>query len=133
MLSPHVGRLEGLAGLSVQDAELKLFADNPKPKGDEGSPARNGRSHADGTVGCGTTTNQAQGGEEGLGAETGGSASKKKTRNKNKAEKKKLAIIQRGPLLITHSGEGRFPILPYLFFSGPSATESARVARELIE
>lgn len=133
MLSPYVGRLEGLAGLSVQDAELKLFAENPKPKGDEGSSARNGRIHADGTVGCGTTTNQVQGGKKELGADTEGSARKKKTRNKNKAGKKQLAIVQRGPLLITHSGEGLFSILTYFVFSGPSATESARVACKLIK
>lgn len=119
MLSPYVGRLEGLAGLSVQDAELKLFAESPKPKGEEGSSARNGRSHADGSVGVGTSTDQARGGKEEQGADnTESGETKKKTRNKNKAGKKKLAIVQRGPLLITHSGEGCFSILTYFVF-GP--------------
>lgn len=105
----RVGRLEGLAGLSVQDAELKLFAE--KPNSEEGSSARNDKSYTDGTVGGGNTTttttatDQAQGGKEGLGSEAENSGSSKKTRNKNKAGKKKLAIVQRGPLLITHSGE----------------------------
>ncbi|CAM9693249.1 unnamed protein product, partial [Laminaria digitata] len=125
-------RLEGLAGLSVQDAELKLFAEKPKPNGEEaGSSARNRRSHADGTVAGGTVagdttaTDQAQGGDkEGLGADKeSGEEKKKKTRNKNKAGKKKLAIVQRGPLLITHSG-----------VSGPAALKlSAFGARVLNE
>ena len=115
-LLPHdlarVGRLEGLAGLSVQDAELKLFAENPKLDGGEGSSVRNGRSHADATVGGDTTTDQAQGGNEGLGTDTD-SGENKKSRNKKKAAKKKMAIVQRGPLLITHSGERRFQCFPH--------------------
>lgn len=128
-----VGRLEGLAGLSVQDAELKLFAEKPKPNGEEaGSSARNRRSHADGTVAGGTVagdttaTDQAQGGDkEGLGADKeSGEEKKKKTRNKNKAGKKKLAIVQRGPLLITHSGERRFSMFSANIFSGASVAKS---------
>lgn len=99
-------RLEGLAGLSVQDAELKLFAE--KPKGEERSSARNGKSYADGIVGGNDTTNTIAADQEGVGAETESSGSSKKSRNKNRAGKKKGTIVQRGPLLITHSGETCF-------------------------
>lgn len=134
MLSPYVGRLEGLAGLSVQDAELKLFAESPKPKGDEGSSARNGRSHADGPVGVGTSTDQARGGKEELGADkTESGETKKKTRNKNKAGKKKLAIVQRGPLLITHSGERVFFNFNVFFFGPMSLKAREYVACELMK
>lgn len=75
-------RLEGLAGLSVQDAELKLFA-----KGNSATVS----------------------GQEGLIPATSGLAScsdnSSDNAKKRRKSKKSKGISQRGPLLVTHSGE----------------------------
>lgn len=76
-------RLEGLAGLSVQDAELKLFADQ-KPADAEQSDSSNSKEDIN------------------------------NNNNKAKKGKKQAAVSQRGPLLITHTGEPY--VVPILLF-----------------
>lgn len=90
-------RLEGLAGLSVQDAELKLFAE----KSAAGTPAGGAHesslsptwSNANGDAPRDTTA---------VARAVNDTGGKKK---KKKRAKKQPAVTQRGPLLITHSGE----------------------------
>lgn len=95
-------RLESLAGLSVQDAELKLF-----PESNSAIAAGKERTAS--------TDAESSRADQGLVAESGAvearqglsdaatvTASAKKI---NAKRKKKNGISQRGPLLITHSGE----------------------------
>eukprot|EP00903_Cladosiphon_okamuranus_P012630 g11816.t1 len=89
-------RLEGLAGLSVQDAELKLFAektsaDTPAGREHESSSSST-RNNADEDDPRDTTAVATAVSDEG---------GKKK---KKKRTKRQPAVTQRGPLLITHSG-----------------------------
>lgn len=109
-------RLEGLSGLSVQDVELKLVAEDPqapatKPIGNSGNSSEQSR---DGV------------GEGGVIGMEGGEGGEKRAANEVKKKKRKKrtnqsAITQRGPLLITHTG-----------ISGPAALKlSAFGAREL--
>lgn len=109
--SPNVSsrfvRLEGLSGLSVQDAELKLLADE-KPESSSaakaGKPAGS-RVSTEGEGGVGEDDARPGGAEAaavtaGNGESAGGGNKKKK----RKRGKKQAAVTQRGPLLITHTG-----------------------------
>lgn len=94
-------RLEGLAGLSVQDAELKLFAEKLAEEGGS-TPVQSGGGKASGGVidGDADTGNKASG-------DTAQAAEALEEGNKTKKKKKKKktkAVSQRGPLLITHTG-----------------------------
>ncbi|CAM9374654.1 unnamed protein product, partial [Ectocarpus fasciculatus] len=128
-------RLEGLSGLSVQDAELKLFADE-KPESSSGAEAgkRPPSSSSSATSSSGAVGGEARDetgngvtakgarriGDQGNGESGGGGGKKKK---KRKRGKKQAAVTQRGPLLITHTG-----------VSGPAALKlSAFGARVLNE
>lgn len=93
---PLTYRLEGLAGLSVQDAELKLFAENTAadaPAGGAHESSSSTRSSVDRDAPRDTTAATLPGSEK---------DGKKK---KKKRAKKQPAVTQRGPLLITHTGE----------------------------
>lgn len=116
-LSPRTSvRLEGLSGLSVQDAELKLFADE-KPESSSGAEAgkRSPSSSSSATSSSGAVGGEARDktgngvtaegarriGDQGNGESGGGGG---KTKKKRKRGKKQAAVTQRGPLLITHTG-----------------------------
>lgn len=75
-------RLEGLAGLSVQDAELKLFA---KSNGAKISGQEDPIPATSVLAKC---------------SDTSGENAKKRRKSK-----KSKGVSQRGPLLVTHSGE----------------------------
>ncbi|CBN76590.1 HI0933 family protein [Ectocarpus siliculosus] len=127
--SPHVSsrfvRLEGLSGLSVQDAELKLFADE-KPESSSaakaGRPAGS-RVSAEGEGGVGEDDARPGGAEAAAVAAGNGESAGGGKKKKRKRGKKQAAVTQRGPLLITHTG-----------VSGPAALKlSAFGARVLNE
>lgn len=90
-----VDRLEGLAGLSVQDAELKLFAEQQPPAAPEQSEPSSETEKNDLSDNAGAARN-----------------ANNNSNNKAKKGKKQVAVSQRGPLLITHTGE---PYLTFLF------------------
>ncbi|CAN0083576.1 unnamed protein product [Ectocarpus sp. 4 AP-2014] len=119
-------RLEGLSGLSVQDAELKLFADE---KHESSSAAKAGkpagsRVSGEGEGGVGEDDARPGGAEAAaVAAGNGESAGGGKKKKKRKRGKQQAAVTQRGPLLITHAG-----------VSGPAALKlSAFGARVLNE
>lgn len=91
-------RLEGLAGLSVQDAELKLFAEKTAADAPAGgaheSSSPSTRSNVGGDAPRDTTAAAPAASDEGG-----------KKKKKKKRAKKQPAVTQRGPLLITHTGE----------------------------
>ncbi|CAM9301469.1 unnamed protein product, partial [Ectocarpus sp. 12 AP-2014] len=119
-------RLDGLSGLSVQDAELKLFADE-KPESFSATKAGKplgSRLSAEGEGGV-IEDDARSGGAEAAAvtAGNGESAGGGKKKKKRKRGKKQAAVTQRGPLLITHTG-----------VSGPAALKlSAFGARVLNE
>lgn len=96
-------RLEGLAGLSLQDAELKLFAEERTAAGGlargahEPSSSSSTRGTVDGDAPRGATAATLEVDDE-LGKQEG-------QKKKRKRAKKQPAVTQRGPLLITHTGE----------------------------
>ena len=94
---PATRRLEGLAGLSVQDAELRLFQEKNTADTHSGgvhqSSSSSARSNADDGAPPDTTA---------VAPPTSDQGGKKR---KKKRAKKQPAVTQRGPLLITHTGE----------------------------
>ncbi|CAB1109748.1 unnamed protein product [Ectocarpus sp. CCAP 1310/34] len=116
--------LEGLSGLSVQDAQLKLFADE-KPESSSaakaGKPAGS-RGSAEGEGGVGED-DALPGRAEAAAVAAGNGESAGGGKKKRKRGKQRAAVTQRGPLLITHTG-----------VSGPAALKlSAFGARVLNE
>ena len=97
-MCPLTFRLEGLAGLSVQDAELKLFAEEPAANAPAGgaheSLSSSTQSSVDGDAPRDNTAVAPAVSDEGG-----------KKKKKKKRAKKQPAVTQRGPLLITHTGE----------------------------
>lgn len=119
LVTPAVTRLDGLAGLSVQDAELKLTPEQPcslaRPQTERDSSsersmvdAANVIRHSEDTGVVVDPTNTSAVNE-----------SKKDKTKKNKRGtkglgKKKHVLLQRGPLLITHKGENLMLVVPLL-------------------
>lgn len=83
----------------MQDTELKFFAEAPTDAG--GPSKRSGGIRGGGNIeGDAVTTNQASRDRD----QVAEAASNKSTKKKKKG-KARPAVSQRGPLLITHSGE----------------------------
>lgn len=98
-----IGRLENLAGLSVQDAELKLFAaeQTADVKGAISSISDNVKGNIDGGKGGDGYDRSFEAVEA---RSSGGNETVQVKKKKKKGGKRTAAASQRGPLLITHTG-----------------------------
>lgn len=123
-------RLEGLSGLSVQDVELKLIAETPPSQSSGALSTDNSTSAVDGNDRASDSLDGDRGSPPPTGAVTVANSKNTKGRKKNKKGKKQSMLSQRGPLLITHTGErARVFFSFFLFVSYPGGFGGIMVLR----